>query len=312
MDSVIAFFGEMLVLYVIALIGFLARKTGVLNENANGVLTQVVLYITLPALILFSLDISFSVTFVKEFIWLITMSLYILTMSIFIARWMSKRSILAAGQTNVYEGLIIFGNQGFIGYAVSFIILGEEGIIYLTIFNICYLILIWTYGIYLFTTNEAKPNVKAILLNPGILSTLLGLFVFVLPISFPEMITDALEDVGKMTIPLSMIIIGSLIANIKFTAYYQALKNRYLWNAVLVRLLMIPLLLLPFMALSVPFTLLFIAVLVSGMPAAPTISLYAQKYGADTSFASLGVVLSTILCLFTIPILYWVVIWLYA
>jgi malate permease and related proteins len=52
---------------------------------------------------------------------------------------------------------------------------------------------------------------------------------------------------------------------------------------------------------------LVIAVIVSGMPSAPTISLYAQKYAADTSFASLGVLLTTLFCVVTIPLLYLVV-----
>ncbi|USK72105.1 AEC family transporter [Peribacillus asahii] len=65
------FVQEMLVLYSIAILGFIVRKTGILNENTNDVLTQLILYITLPALILFSLDIPFSVTIIKEFLWFI-------------------------------------------------------------------------------------------------------------------------------------------------------------------------------------------------------------------------------------------------
>ncbi|USK53254.1 AEC family transporter [Cytobacillus solani] len=302
MSSAGVFLQEMFVLYGIGILGFIVRKKGVLNEHANDVLTHLILSITLPALILFSLDISFSVDIVKDFLWLISMSMYILVLSCFLAKWMKKRARLEKKQKNVYEGLIIFGNQGFIGYAVSFILFEEQGIIYLTIFNLCYLILIWTYGIFLFSNSTI--NWKQIFLNPGILSTFVGLILFLLPVNLPVMVSSGLESVGKMTIPLSMMLIGSLVANVNYKDLFLSIKNRYLWKMAIARLLFIPFLLLPFAFISVPFSLLITAILVSGMPAAPTITLFSQKYGADTLFASLGVLITTLLCIVTIPLLY--------
>ncbi|KQL20008.1 AEC family transporter [Cytobacillus solani] len=302
MSSAGVFLQEMFVLYGIGILGFIVRKKGVLNEHANDVLTHLILSITLPALILFSLDISFSVDIVKDFLWLISMSMYILVLSCFLAKWMKKRARLEKKQKNVYEGLIIFGNQGFIGYAVSFILFEEQGIIYLTIFNLCYLILIWTYGIFLFSNSTI--NWKQIFLNPGILSTFVGLILFLLPVNLPVMVSSGLESVGKMTIPLSMMLIGSLVANVNYKDLFLSIKNRYLWKMAIARLLFIPFLLLPFAFISFPFSLLITAILVSGMPAAPTITLFSQKYGADTLFASLGVLITTLLCIVTIPLLY--------
>jgi malate permease and related proteins len=298
------FLQEIIVLYGIALLGFIARKFGILNDHANNVLTQLILNITLPALILFSLDISFSFTIIKEFLWLVSMSVYIMLLSIFLAYWMSRRSNLPAKQKSVYEGLIIFGNQGFIGYAVCYILMGVQGIVYLTIFNLFYLLLIWTYGIYLFKKDLETINWRKILMNPGILSTFIGLFIFLLPIRLPDIISNGLESVGTMTIPLSMMMVGILIANIKRKDFLLFMTNIYLWKSAMVKLMLIPLVLLPFVAFSVPHPLLVIAVLVSGMPSAPTISLYSQKYDADTSFASFGVLLTTLLCIITIPFLY--------
>ncbi|MCR2822204.1 AEC family transporter [Lederbergia panacisoli] len=306
MGSANSFIQEMLVLYAIALLGFVARKRGILNEHADEVLTQLVLYITLPSLILFSLDIPFSVQVIHELLWLVFMSIYILAISILLAAKMRKSSRLQEKQRKVYEGLTIFGNQGFIGYAVSFILLEEQGIVYLTMFNICYLILIWTYGVHIFTKSKNRIHWRKVFWNPGIIATFIGLCVLFLPFSWPEMIAKPLENVGKMTIPLSMMLIGSLFAKVQFKELPLSLKNIYLWKSALTKLILIPLCLLPFIALSAPFSLLLIAIIVSGMPSAPTISLYAQKYGADTLFASTGVLLTTLMCLFTIPLLYFV------
>jgi malate permease and related proteins len=306
MNSAGAFFQEMLVLYAIAVLGFFVRKKGILKENAIEVLTQLLLCITLPALILYSLDTSFSFTMVKDFFWLVSMSFYVLALSIFLAIWMRRRSKLPEKQKSVYEGITIFGNQGFIGYAVSYILLGKQGIIYSTMFNLCYLVLIWTYGIYLFSKNKDTINWKNIFLNPGILSTFVGLLVFFLPFRWPTFVSSGLALVGNMTVPLSMMMIGILIGNVELNEIFTNIKNNDLWKSTIAKLLVIPFFLLPFSAF-VPFPILVVAVLVSGMPSAPTIVLYAQRYGGDTYFASLGVLLTTALCIITIPFLYLVV-----
>lgn len=304
MSAASEFFCEMIGLYLISLLGFYVRRKGILNEHANDVLTHLLLFVTLPALILFSLDINFSLSLIKEFIWLLAMSLYILTFSILLANWMRKRSTLLSSKRTVYESLIIFGNQGFIGYAVSFILFQEQGIVYLTIFNVFYLMLIWTYGIYLFTKNKQSIEWKLIFLNPGILSTMIGLIILLTPITFPIIISNVLESIGKMTIPLSMMVIGSLIAEIEFKRFTTFFKNQYLWKVAATRLLIIPCLLFPFIIFQLPFPVLVVAILVSGMPAASTISLYAKKYGGDSQFASFGVLLTTIFCIISIPLLY--------
>src|SRR5699024_9836781 len=217
--------------------------------------------ITLPALILYSLNTNLSKEMLTDFSWLVTMSIFILSISVFIGLLLRRKAALPTKQKSVYESLIIFGNQGFIGFAISYILMEEQGIIYLTLFNVCYLILIWTYGIYLFTKSEQSVNWKALFFNPGILSTLVGLLMLLMPFSWPVPLLDTFESVGKMTIPLSMILIGSLLAEIQWHELRQYSKNIYIWIAAGCKLLFIPLFLFIFLFVDVPYPLLVIAVL---------------------------------------------------
>ncbi|HEY4600654.1 MAG TPA: AEC family transporter [Cerasibacillus sp.] len=306
-----AFLQAMFPLYLMALIGFASQKVGILNSQANQVITQLMLYITLPALIVYSLNTTISKEFLIDFAWLITMSIFILSISVLLAAWLRKKATLPIKQKSVYESLIIFGNQGFIGFAISYIVMGQQGIIYLTLFNIFYLLLIWTYGIYLFTKSQQSVDWKVLIFNPGILSTLLGLVILILPFKWPSPFLDTFESVGKMTIPLSMILIGSLLADIKWYELRQYSKNMYLWIAACCKLLVLPMFLFIFLFLKVPYPLFIIATLASAMPSASTISVYAQKFGGDANFASFGVLLSILLCMLTIPLLYSFLRWLY-
>lgn len=307
-----AFMQAMVPLYIMACIGFTARKMTIFNDSANQVMTQLMLYITLPALILFSLNTNFSIELLIDFSWLVAMSIFVLSISVAVAFLLRKRAAIPASQKSVYESLIIFGNQGFIGFAVSYILMSDQGIIYLTLFNICYLVLIWTYGIYLFTKKEQSVNWKTLFLNPGILATLIGLCILFLPISWPAIVLDTLEDVGRMTIPLSMLLIGSMLGDIRLQDMKQYSKNIYIWIAAFYKLIILPLFLLVFLFLHVPYPLIIIAVLTAAMPSASTTSVYAQKFGGDTAFSSFGVMLSTLLCILTIPLLYSILQWLHA
>ncbi|MET3575216.1 AEC family transporter [Bhargavaea ullalensis] len=309
--SVSAFLLAMSPLYLMAAAGFAGRRLKVLGRQANGVITQLLLYITLPALILFSLDTPLSAAMLADFAWLVAMSAFVLTVSVFMAGWLRRRALLPDGQKSVYESLIVFGNQGFIGFAVSYILMGEQGIVYLTLFNICYLVLIWTYGIFLFTRDKPSVNWRVLFLNPGILATVVGVVMLVLPFGWPEILSATFEDVGKMTIPLSMILIGSLLAETRLSDLREFSRNVHLWIASSFKLLILPLTLLVFILIGVPYPLLVIAVLTAGMPSAATTTVYAQKFGGDAVFASYGVIHSTIFCVLTIPLLYGILQWLH-
>lgn len=311
MEAATAFILEMLVLYGMALLGFITKKIGVFTKSADDVITRLILNVTLPALILYSLNIDFSFELLKSFMWLFIMSLYMIFTACFVAYWMKRRANLPKERKTVYEGLTIFGNQGYIGIAISYILLGQQGIIYATVFNVFYIMLIWTYGIYIFSRSKDTVDWTPIFLNAGILSSLIGLVIFLLPLKLPPFIAQGLESVGKMTIPLSMMIIGMLIANIKWNEFMSIIKNIYLWKSAIVRLIIIPLLMLPFMLFPVQYSVILIAVIVSGMPSASTIALYAQRFGDDSTFAAVGSFLTTVLCIVTVPILYGIVHFLY-
>lgn len=303
------FFQEMLPLYFMMIIGFLARKHHIFREHANEVLTQLLLYITLPTLIIYSMQTTISEQTFIYVVWLLFMSFFVMNVSLLVARFFRNIARLPQSQKSAYESLIIFGNQGFIGASVAYLLLGELGIMYVTFFNIYYLILIWTYGIYLFAKKSAKIKWQAFFFNPGILATLIGLGMLFLPFSWPHVLEKTFEIVGKMTIPLSMLLIGSLIASIQQAKLKQYITNRYIWYAAGLRLLFIPATLFIFFLFAVPFPLIIIAVITSAMPSASTISVYAQKFGADASFAAVGVFLSTLSCVITIPLWYALLHW---
>ncbi|WLD94220.1 AEC family transporter [Alkalihalobacillus sp. AL-G] len=304
MGAATLLFQEMIMLYGIAFIGYIARKYQILPEASDYVLTQLVLYITLPALILYSMDFPYDPAYLHDFSWLIGLSCIAIILACGIGMFLRKRADLPEKQKGVYEGLIVFGNQGFIGYAIIYILLGNTGILYTAVFNFLYILLIWTYGIYVVGRTNASFSWKWLAFNPGVISTIVGFVVFMLPFQWPKSFHNLFETVGLPTIPLSMLIIGILLANLSASEVSAFLHSKYLWLSIFTRLLFIPLCLVPLIAIPIKESLLIVVVLVAATPSAPTIALYARKYGGDPYFASIGSSVSTVLSMVTITLLY--------
>jgi malate permease and related proteins len=143
------------------------------------------------------------------------------------------------------------------------------------------------------------------LFNPGIISVFLGMILFLFSLRLPLPVFRAVELVGGMTVPLSMLIIGALLADADIKGFFSGLSVYY---GTFVRLLLIPMIALVVLkVIGFPGQLLQICVLLVAMPAAANTAIFAEMYGADSQLASRCIVISTLLSIITIPL---IVLWL--
>ncbi|OZM57459.1 hypothetical protein CIB95_08370 [Lottiidibacillus patelloidae] len=305
MISFFSIFNEFFVLFLIAFIGFSAKWFGIFNKKIDFAFTQIILFITLPLLIIHSLDYKISLYIFKDFLWLILLSVFILSIAVIIAHFLVKPIKLSSSRSGVFQALMIFGNQGFIGFALCFLLFKEQGIAYATIFNLFFLILIWTYGVYLVARDKVKLPLWKLLFNPGLIATLIGLILITTPLTLPYTISKSFQLIGLCTIPLSMLFIGSLLGNIKKSDLYCYLRYYPLWLLAFMKLLLLPLLLFPFLLLHISYEVIMVAIILTATPSAPTIALYAKSFKADYRLATVGVFITTLLACLTIPFLFW-------
>lgn len=285
----------MVELYVIFCIGFIAYRLGWLGTGSRPVLTNLLLYVTLPCLIISSLHIPFDRNVGVGVGVLILLSVYFLVSTAIYVRLMSKWLRLGSETAGVFQNLLLFGNQGFIGVAMVTQLLGPDYLFLAMVFNLVYFILIWTYGIWVMNQTADRSRVFALWKNPGLLATLIGLCFFFLPISLPPFILHAVSNVGQMTVPLSMLVIGCFTASIPFYEWTQYMRSKITWMIVVLRLIVLPLLfMIPVLFLGLTFEWVAVALILSATPCAPTICLFAETYGGDTKLATVAVLLTTL------------------
>ncbi len=292
---------QIAIFFILITVGIFARRLNLIGKTFTKQLSNLVLYITLPAMVIVSMNFEFSDDLLANAIVIFALGPVMYGM-LFLVAWIFSKTIKGTDREKaIFKFMIIFGNVGYIGYPVASIVFGKPGVFYAAILNIWIQALMWTLGIALVSGTKNKFNLKKIFVNPGIISIAIGFSLFLFSIKLPSFLQESLELLGNSTTPLAMIIIGATIGEAKLS---DTFKDVRLIIYSVVKLAIVPfimyLLLLPFdlspLVKGVPIVL-------SAMPAAANVSVFAMKHDSDYILGSRGVVVSTILSLVSIPVL---------
>ncbi len=293
-------FNQVLILFIIMLIGFIAKKRGIFNSTVNKKLSELLLKVTSPLLVISSFQVEFTQDILKNvlIVFAFAMSSHIVSILLgqFLFRHCDKESC------KIMKFAAIYSNCGYMGFPLLASLFGSTGVLYGSVYVAAFNIFLWTNGVMIFSEEKKldRQTIKKVLLHPGIVSVAIGIVLFIFSLKLPVPLASAVDMVGSMTSPLSMLIIGSVIADCEFKKLF---KGWNLYYITAVRLILIPL--LAFAALKLlglPNELLKVCVLLVAMPIATATAIFAELYDGDTIFASRTVVMSTLLSIITIPL----------
>jgi predicted permease len=291
---------QVIILFLTMVIGFVAKKRNIINDETTNKLSEILLRITLPAMIIFSYNQEFSKDLLTKGGIMLVYSLVIHVFGILLGNiiyWKYPDDI-----KNVLKFVTIYSNCGYMGLPVLEALYGQIGIFYASIYITIFNIFTWTNGVMIFTGKRDIKSMKKALINPGIIAVFIGLFIFIFSIKLPYPVAKTLEMFGTMTTPLSMLIIGALIANMDFKKLFSGLA---LYYVTAIRLIILPLLVLIAMKiLGITDTMLLgTCVTTAAMPAAANTAIFAERYNGNSALASRIVAFSTIASMITIPII---------
>jgi len=294
-----AIINSVISLFIMILVGLYGAKRNIINDKLNKGLTDILIQIALPFMIvssfIFSYDETIKDNIIKTFYYSLLAYILIIILSylVLIPVKENKKTVLHFAN--------VFVNTGYIGFPILNAIYGPEGVIYGSIFNMFFVILVWTYGIMLY---EGKLNqfneFKKILLNPSIIAVIIGIIIFMFDIKLPIAFFSSIESIGSMTGPLSMIIIGVILSKVKFKEY---MRDKTLYYGIFTKLILIPLTICFIFSIFKPSKAVNSVIIMTAMPASTMTSILAEKYNKEKEFAALLVSLTTLLSLISVPIL---------
>ncbi|MCL2421478.1 MAG: AEC family transporter [Defluviitaleaceae bacterium] len=300
----ISFVSSLTTLAVCIIAGYISRKAKILSDELNIGMSSVLVKVTLPCMVFVSMMRPFSRTLLMESLATLFITAAVYLSGFFIGMGLARLMGASDDEKRVWQFALVFANVGYMGFPIIQAVYGYEGLIYTTMANVTFNILAFSLGVYLFrkdTSGQVKANLKAIAFNPALIATYIGFLFFVTGWRLPEVVQDGVSLVGNMTVPLSMILVGSILAKSRLLTL---VNDPRVLPVIFVRLLVIPLAAFFILRIFVHNqVMLGVIVILAAMPVAALTVIFAEQYRGNTVVASKLVAFSSILCLLSIPLI---------
>jgi len=288
-------------------IGLFAVRTRIVGENFEKQLTSLMMKIILPCMIVKSMMGAFSweelkhcgrLVLIAVILWAITFGLAQL-----VFRLMGKTP-----SARIMRFSMMYTNFTFVGIPVIEALYGSTGVFYFVVFLVPYRMVYYSSAESLLSPPGlvcAKRTLKDKLkgwFSVPVVAVFVGLILYLTQIQLPAPVTGAINSLGSCASPLGMLLCGMSLGRYPIR---RLLKPRYFW-VPLVRNLLLPALVLGLSLLAgLEKELTQVVVMFAALPVASLISAFTIQYdpNEETQFeAAAAVLMSTVFCIFTIPL----------
>lgn len=302
-----------LVLFVFPAV--LLKKCRLAGDGIGVGLSNIVLYIASPAMIVNSFMMAYSkeILIHASVVTLFTVLFHLLFFCIAVAVYPKNKTSQPVNK--VLRFACVFTNAGYMGVPLLQAVVGQEATIYATFYIACFNVFVWTLGCFIYTGDRSYISLKKAFINPATLSVIVGLVIFITPLGrliaenpdFPivYVTTRAVRSLNELVAPLSMFVIGLRLAEVDIRGFFG---DRNLYGYLLVRMIAVPAICFGILKLAALIGLYrnemvaTVIFLCAATPAATATSMFAEKYDGDVHFAGKLVSLSTILSVATMPL----------
>lgn len=285
-------------LFTIMILGYIFRKAGMISDEGKSLLTDLVLYVTLPASIIKSFQIEFNHQILVSCIVVI-----VVAAGIQVGAWllgMIPYPGFPDERKKVLQYATICSNAGILGNPIAEGIFGSMGLLYASIYTIPQRTFMWSIGLTYFTqAPDMKTLIKKVSTHPCIVSVVIGMLIMVFQIPVQGFLSLTIKNIAGGNTFLAMSLVGTILAEVPFRSLPE--KDTVYYSFI--RLFFIPFLVyLACHFAQVDSLVTGVSVVLSGMPSASVTAVLAAKYGKDEVFATKCVVLSTLLSMVTVPL----------
>ena len=294
METVLILIKQVLIMYALMFIGFLAYKKKFLSDQGAKDIGKILLNIVVVSVIISNLYVEKTPEKTVELLSSSFISLICMALSIFISYLIFHKN------NRIAEFACSFSNAGFIGIPLAQATFGNHAVFYLTAMLVLVALLQWTYGVYTITDDKRYIDLKKVIRNPIVIAVIIGIILYITKIKIPVIVTDLFGIINSLNTPLAMFVSGVYLAQ---SDLLSMLKKKDVYFICLIRLIVIPLvILLVFRFLPLGNNTIKLAVLLAGAcPCGANVAIFAQQYDCDYKKGIEYVCVSTLLSILTIP-----------
>ena len=286
-----------------AIPGFIFVKTKAIKPDSIGAFARILLFVCQPALFLYSFNAAdFSLGFFKQMgiFFGLCMGMQILVMVTLTLILKNKFDDIRNRICTIASAL---ANVGFFGVPLLEAVLPghPEAVVFSTVFSVSLNLLSWTLAVGIISWDRKKMSVRNMILNPTTVSLLVALPLFFTGTKLPTVISPIVELLARMTTPMCMLILGMRLATVTPKDLFC---NPRIYLSTAIKNVVYPLLsflIIYFIPLPTYIKVTFF--LLGCCPAASMVLNMSELVGEGQTQAACSVLISTLSCIVTIPLL---------
>ena len=291
----------MVTLFAIVVLGYALRRFGLMGGDFDKRLSTLIIDVSCPLLILSSVmgDKLPDSRFILPLLCVGFVTYSLLTIAAFTLPKLISNDSLEQGMIGF---CVMFGNVGFIGYPIVASIFGPQAIFYAALLNMPNTFFIFTVGVMLVKGERSIRDFKLkMLASPMMVAAYVAAVIVALGIHVPHVIGQPVSMVGNITVPGSLLVIGSSLARISMR---KMLAHGKVYIATALRLVAVPVgLYVFFKACGVDELVNDINTTVVAMPVAAFGTMFCMKYERDSRLMTEMTFMSTVFSVLTIPLI---------
>lgn len=288
-----------LVMALLVLTGVWLRRNHTITDQGQDCLTDILMILILPCNIFLSFQSDVDLETLQGFAITIGISVFVMLLTAVLGKVLYRNREERQGKVLCYG--LINSNSMFIGLPVIQRLLGDAGVLQLSMYMIFVRIFCWSYGLSLYTgvKSDWRASLKQLVTNPCMLAAVLGMVMMFTGIQLPVFLEDTLQYSSDCLMMISMLLVGVVLSDMDIRQVFR----KDVWGFTVLRLLIIPGIVFVLCRLAnVPYLITATCTLLSGMPAASLTAVLAARYRSDSELGALVVAVSTVASTATVPL----------
>ncbi|MEE1066007.1 MAG: AEC family transporter [Acutalibacteraceae bacterium] len=288
------------ILYIIVLVGAICDKIGLFTEKTAKACTDLLFYIITPCVIVQSF---LNQEFTKETGIRLLVAVGCGFLMHFVAIILNLPLYRKGDRekNDLFRYSSIYGNVGYMTLPLTEAILGTEGVFYCSAVVMAFNTVSFTHGVYVMNSNGGKFDKKKLFFNPGVISVLIGLPLFILKVDLPDIINQPISYISTMQTPIAMLIFGTFLAHTRFNDIF---KYKKILLVSVMKLFVLPAAMVGiYYLLGLSGTLLIALTISACAPTANNTVMFAAKYNKDTGLAAQIVAMVSFISVITMPLI---------
>lgn len=293
MDEALLVLGQIGIMFIFIAVGYILKAVKLIPESGGRTIGNILVYAVVPCVIINAFMIERTTETMQALGWSFLLAAISLIISIGVS-FIVFRKRPAANFSSA------FSNAAFIGIPLITGVLGSQYVIYVTGLVVLVNVLQFTYGQHTLCPKENKINIKNIILNPLVIATILGVIIFFTQVPIPGVIGKSISGISALNSPLAMFVLGIYLRDIPFKKLFTNLKS---YLVTVFRLIVIPLIvLLAIYFIPCPPEIKIANLICSAAPVGSNVVVFSAKNNLKTEEGIIYVLVSTILCIVTLPL----------